>query len=64
MKSTLALLTLAATNVLHAHPGAPGHTHPENTGTNDWPFPDFSWSLTIVALAIIGLAIYKMLKKA
>ncbi len=66
MKFTLtSIATLATTSFLQAHPGAPGHTHPENTGQSEWPFadvPDFSWSIAIAGLAVIGFVVYKMRK--
>ncbi len=44
------------TSSLYAHPGHPGH--------EDWPFPDVKWSVAICALAIIGITLYKLRKKA
>jgi len=48
-------LALTMTSV-HAHPGHPGH--------EDWPFPDFKWSVAIAAVTLIGIAIYKLRGKA
>ncbi|MGB2092283.1 MAG: hypothetical protein ACPH2J_10360 [Akkermansiaceae bacterium] len=45
-------LTLASAQ---AHPGHPGH--------EDWPFPDFKWSLALGAAMLIGIAIYKLRSK-
>jgi hydrogenase/urease accessory protein HupE len=63
--STAAASFFACTSSALAHPGAPGHTH---SGTEEWPFPDFSWPMVIagsvcVLLAFAGLAYKKNLEK-
>ncbi|MGJ8677248.1 MAG: hypothetical protein ACSHX0_07005 [Akkermansiaceae bacterium] len=67
MKSTIiriaSLLALTSTSLL-AHPGLPGHTHPETGDHSEWPFPDFSWGMIIGSAILIGaIAIYKFSKK-
>lgn len=49
-------VTALATTSVFAHPGHAGH--------EDWPFPDFDWSMAIAVIAIIGIASYKLRKKA
>ncbi|MGJ8672237.1 hypothetical protein [Rubritalea sp.] len=57
LKTLVPLTLLAVSPSLLAHPGAPGHTH---GGTEEWPFPDFSWPMVIAGLSIgvIALVIY------
>ncbi|MFC5050461.1 hypothetical protein ACFPK9_07535 [Rubritalea spongiae] len=57
LKIIVPLTLLAASQSLMAHPGPPGHSH---DGTEDWPFPDFSWPMVIAGLSIgaIALAVY------
>ncbi len=56
MKHILILLALSMTHAA-AHPGHPGH--------EDWPFDDFSWSLTATLLGgllIVGWIMAKHTK--
>ena len=49
-----AFLALSATS-LYAHCGPGNH--------DEWPFPDFKWSLAIGVVAIIGVTIHKLRSK-
>ena len=64
MKAIITLITLSAASLLQAHPGAPGHTHPENTGQEEWPFPEFSWPMLIAIIALVAVASKRVWKKS
>ncbi len=62
-KASIALASLTAlTCKVFAHPGPVGHSH---DGTEEWPFPDFSWPMLLIATAVLCLAagIYCLRKK-
>jgi len=44
-----------------AHPGPPGHQHPEG---DNWPFPPMEWNIAIVGATILAVAFaYKKMPK-